>query len=210
MLIGRVTGRVVATVRAEGLTGVRFLLLQPLDEQLAPIGTALVAADATNTAGPGDLVHYEGGREAALALETTFVKQLDPVTQAVDEYPRYHREDAERTGLPGVIVGPDSSRLVHVPDGEALRATADQDEYSRAIGAIGQYFNPPTIWSPSNAACIRSCGSSSVKRSRATRSSAAPAPSRSSSPCPADRSPARASPQSASTRHTAAAASSAR
>ena len=79
MLIGRVRGRVVATVRAEGLAGVRFLLVQPLDEALAPAGTTIVAADATNTAGPGDLVHYEGGREAALALDPWFV----PVDHAI-------------------------------------------------------------------------------------------------------------------------------
>lgn len=85
MLIGRVTGRVVATIRAEGLTGVRFLLVQPLDEHLAPIGTTLVAADATNTAGPGDLVHYEGGREAALALETTFVPIDHAIVGIIDQ-----------------------------------------------------------------------------------------------------------------------------
>ncbi len=79
MLIGRVIGRVVATVRAEGLAGVKFLLVQPLDEALAPRGNPLVAADATKTAGPGDLVHYEGGREAALALDPWFV----PVDHAI-------------------------------------------------------------------------------------------------------------------------------
>jgi len=40
---------------------------------------ALVAADATRMAGPGELVSYEGGREAALALEQTFV----PVDHAI-------------------------------------------------------------------------------------------------------------------------------
>jgi len=85
MLIGRVTGRVVATIRAEGLTGVRFLLVQPLDERLAPIGTTLVAADATNTAGPGDFVNYEGGREAALALESTFVPIDHAIVGIIDQ-----------------------------------------------------------------------------------------------------------------------------
>lgn len=79
MLIGRVIGRVVASVRADGLDGVRFLLVQPLDDALQPRGPALVAADATQTAGPGDLIHYEGGREAALALDPWFV----PVDHAI-------------------------------------------------------------------------------------------------------------------------------
>ncbi len=73
MLIGRVIGRVVATLKAEGLEGVRLLLVEPLDEQRNVKGPAIVACDATRTAGPGDLVHYEGGREAALALDPWFV-----------------------------------------------------------------------------------------------------------------------------------------
>ncbi|HDL77817.1 MAG TPA: hypothetical protein ENG36_03520, partial [Lentisphaerae bacterium] len=38
-----------------------------------------VAADATRMAGPGEVVFYEGGREAALALDPWFV----PVDHAV-------------------------------------------------------------------------------------------------------------------------------
>lgn len=72
MNLGRVTGRVVATIKSPGLEGVRLLLLQPLDEHLRPRGRALVACDAVQ-AGPGDVVTWVGGREAALALRTTFV-----------------------------------------------------------------------------------------------------------------------------------------
>lgn len=79
MLIGRVLGSVVATLKSEGLTGVRFLLVQPLDDAGEPKGTAVVAADATHAAAPGQLIHYEGGREAALALDPWFV----PVDHAI-------------------------------------------------------------------------------------------------------------------------------
>ncbi len=48
------------------------MILQPLDEALAPAGRALVACDAVQ-AGPGDLVFWIGGREAALALRESFV-----------------------------------------------------------------------------------------------------------------------------------------
>lgn len=85
MLVGRVIGRVVATVRAEGLDGVRFLLVQPLDDDGRPKGPALVAADALRTAGPGDLVHYEGGREAALALDPWFVPVDHSIVGLIDE-----------------------------------------------------------------------------------------------------------------------------
>jgi ethanolamine utilization protein EutN len=84
VLIGRVLGRVVATIRTPGLDGVRFLLVQPLDDERKPKGTPIVAADALHTAGPGDLVHYEGGREAALALDPWFVPIDHAITGLVD------------------------------------------------------------------------------------------------------------------------------
>jgi ethanolamine utilization protein EutN len=79
MLLGRVVGMVVPCVVTPGLEGVPMLLVQPLDKALQPKGKTLVAADATRMAGPGELVAYEGGREAALALERTYV----PVDHAI-------------------------------------------------------------------------------------------------------------------------------
>lgn len=72
MNLGRVTGRVVSSIRYPGLEGVRLLILQPLDERLAPAGATLVACDAVQ-AGPGDLVFWIGGREATAPLPQTFV-----------------------------------------------------------------------------------------------------------------------------------------
>jgi ethanolamine utilization protein EutN len=86
MLIGRVIGRVVATIKAEGMEGVKLLLIQPLDENGTKKGSALVAADATRTAGPGDLIHYEGGREAALALDPWFVPVDHAIMGIIDQW----------------------------------------------------------------------------------------------------------------------------
>ena len=72
MYLARVIGRLVATVRYEGLEGVPLQLIQPLDEDGADDGQALVACAAVDT-GPGDLVHFVDGREAALACPVTFV-----------------------------------------------------------------------------------------------------------------------------------------
>lgn len=73
MYLGRVTGRLVATTCYTGLEGVKFQLLEPLDTDGARTGEPLVAACALDV-GPGDLVHYIDGREAALALpDETFV-----------------------------------------------------------------------------------------------------------------------------------------
>lgn len=79
MQLGRVIGTVVATEKAAGLEGVRFLIVQPLDKQQQPRGEALVAADAVHMAGPGELVYYVSSREAAEALEERFV----PVDHAI-------------------------------------------------------------------------------------------------------------------------------
>ncbi len=73
MKLGRVIGTVVCSVLYEGLEGVPMLWVQPLDKNLEPKGNSLVAADQTRAAGPGELVNFEGGREAAMALDITFV-----------------------------------------------------------------------------------------------------------------------------------------
>ena len=84
MLLGRVIGQVVPCVVTPGLSGVPMLLVQPLDPSLRPKGKVLVAADATRMAGPGELVSYEGGREAAMALQTTFVPVDHAIVAIVD------------------------------------------------------------------------------------------------------------------------------
>jgi len=79
MLLGRVIGAVVPCVVYQGLQGTPMLVVQPLDKTGKPKGKTIVAADATRMAGPGEMVYYEGGREAALALDPWFV----PVDHAI-------------------------------------------------------------------------------------------------------------------------------
>jgi ethanolamine utilization protein EutN len=79
MQLARVIGTVVATVKTPGLEGVKFLVIQPLDRQLKPVGSQLVAADAVHMAGPGELVYFVAAREAAVAMPEPFV----PVDHAI-------------------------------------------------------------------------------------------------------------------------------
>jgi ethanolamine utilization protein EutN len=72
MYLGRVIGRLVASQRITGLTGEKFLIVQPLDEQGSRAGATVVACDVVHS-GPGDLVHVCDGREATLALSEPFV-----------------------------------------------------------------------------------------------------------------------------------------
>lgn len=88
MLLGEVIGTVIATVRCDGLAGVPLLIVQPLDRVGAVAGQPVVAADATRMAGPGELVAYEGGREAAMALEQTFVPVDHAIIELVDQVSR--------------------------------------------------------------------------------------------------------------------------
>jgi ethanolamine utilization protein EutN len=81
-------GTVVPAVVYDGLTGVPMLLVQPLDRSGEPDGRAIVAADATRMAGPGELVYYEGGREAALALDPWFVPVDHAIIGIVDDVVR--------------------------------------------------------------------------------------------------------------------------
>ena len=85
MKLARVVGTVVASRKYEGLEGIKFLVVQPLDEDLRPRGLAEVAADATAQAGPGELVFMVASREGAQALPETFVPVDLAVTGIVDQ-----------------------------------------------------------------------------------------------------------------------------
>ena len=65
MILARVIGTVVATLKDPGLHAVTLLLIQPLRSDGSPSGKPLVAADSVG-AGPGENVFYVRGREAAL------------------------------------------------------------------------------------------------------------------------------------------------
>jgi ethanolamine utilization protein EutN len=84
MFLGRVIGTVVNCVTYKGLTGVPMLIVQPLDKQQKTSGSPIVCCDATRMAGPGELVYYEGGREAAMCLEPTFVPVDHSIVGIVD------------------------------------------------------------------------------------------------------------------------------
>ena len=85
MQLGKVQGTVVATIKSDGLEGVRFLIVQPLDKNQQPIGKPLVAADAVHMAGPGELVYFVASREAAEAMPVRFVPVDHAIVGIVDE-----------------------------------------------------------------------------------------------------------------------------
>ncbi len=84
MKLGRIIGSVMCTQKDPSLEGIKLLLLQPVDEALKEYGDPLVACDPIQ-AGPGDIVLFEGGREAALALANWFNTSDATVMAIVDE-----------------------------------------------------------------------------------------------------------------------------
>ncbi len=64
---GFVIGRVVATQKSEGLTGLKLLLIQPTDWQRNPAGDPLVAIDTVG-AGDGEWIFLVKSREAAVTV----------------------------------------------------------------------------------------------------------------------------------------------
>lgn len=67
MRLGRVVGRVWATVKIDQLEGQRLLIIQPVDPNGSDTGQSLVAVDAVG-AGAGETVYWCRGREASLAM----------------------------------------------------------------------------------------------------------------------------------------------
>jgi ethanolamine utilization protein EutN len=85
MLLGKVIGTLVACEVYEGLRGVPLLVVQPLTKSCVAQGEPIICADSTSMAGPGELVYYEGGREAAMALRESFVPVDHTIVGIVDD-----------------------------------------------------------------------------------------------------------------------------
>jgi ethanolamine utilization protein EutN len=85
MLLGRVIGNVVATMKDASLTGQRLLLVQPIDRNGRDKGKVLVALDSVG-AGAGETVYWCRGKEASFPFlpaevptEATIVGIVDVV-----------------------------------------------------------------------------------------------------------------------------------
>lgn len=83
MELARVIGRVVCDVKYPTLQGIRLVVVQPVDHDQKDVGDPIIAADALQ-AGPGDLVSWVTGREAALSLPKTFAPVDCGIVEIVD------------------------------------------------------------------------------------------------------------------------------
>ena len=91
MLLGKIVGTAVSTIKYPGLEGVKLLVVQPLNKKLEPTGSLKVAADAFLRAGVNDVVVMVRSREASLALE---VKGTPADLAVVGVVESVHRDEA--------------------------------------------------------------------------------------------------------------------
>lgn len=85
MLLGRVKGNAVCTIKYPGTEGLKLLVVQPLNKHLEPVGPLQVAADVVD-AGVGDLCVMVRSREASLALPQVKFVPIDlTLVGVVDE-----------------------------------------------------------------------------------------------------------------------------
>lgn len=83
MLLGRVIGNVVATVKNASLDGKKLLIVQPLDRQGRETGKPLVAIDSVG-AGEGEMIYWCRGREASFAFLPEIVPTEATIVAIVD------------------------------------------------------------------------------------------------------------------------------
>ncbi|MBX7258894.1 MAG: EutN/CcmL family microcompartment protein [Candidatus Hydrogenedentes bacterium] len=84
MIPGQVVGRLVATQKLSAFEGVRFLLVQPINERKEPCGQAVVACDSIG-ANAGEYVYMAQGREATFLLPDKFNPADLTVISIIDE-----------------------------------------------------------------------------------------------------------------------------
>jgi ethanolamine utilization protein EutN len=84
MLLGRVIGNVVATMKNTSLVGQRLLLVQPMDRNGRDKGKVLVALDSVG-AGAGETVYWCRGKEASFPFLPVEVPTEATIVGIVDQ-----------------------------------------------------------------------------------------------------------------------------
>ena len=64
MDIARIIGTIVSTTKVPSLEGVSIFVIQPLDEHLKDSGKPLIATDATNKRGVGEIIYFVASGDA--------------------------------------------------------------------------------------------------------------------------------------------------
>lgn len=110
MMLAKVIGTVVCTVKYPTLEGRTLLLLQPVNKDGVARGKTLVGIDAVG-AGVGETVYWCRGREAALAFDREVVSDAS-IVGIVDEITAAEDRPVSASSMTGpacTAIGPDST-----------------------------------------------------------------------------------------------------
>jgi ethanolamine utilization protein EutN len=108
MMLAKVIGTVVCTVKYPTLEGCKLLLLQPVNKDGVARGKTLVGIDGVG-AGVGEIVYWCRGREAALAFDREVVSDAS-IVGIVDEITAADQlgSASSASGPACTAMGPDS------------------------------------------------------------------------------------------------------
>ena len=88
MFLGRVVGSVWATVKSPSLEGQRLLIVQPVNAGGEASGKRIICADATRSAGAGELIYWCRGRESSFPFLPHEVVTDNTIVGIVDSIER--------------------------------------------------------------------------------------------------------------------------
>ncbi len=85
MKLARVLGTVVATKKVPSYDSIKLNVIQPLDDNLSPMGSPIIAADAIKQTDRGELVFFVTNRDAAEAFSDPFIPVDASIVGIVDQ-----------------------------------------------------------------------------------------------------------------------------
>ena len=83
MKLGRILGKVWASIKDSKLEGLQLKLMQPVDENDEPMGRTLIAIDTLGTR-DNDLVYWVSGAEACLSVKSKAIPSDVTIVGFVD------------------------------------------------------------------------------------------------------------------------------
>jgi len=84
MYYGKVIGKVISTIKADGLKGKKIMIVRPVDMSTGLESKHFIAATDMTDCGLGDYVAYEDGQEAAWAYDPEFVPTDATIVAIID------------------------------------------------------------------------------------------------------------------------------
>jgi len=95
MQLARVIGRVWSTMKNEGLSAQRLLVIQPITPELEDAGKPMIATDCVG-AGAGEIVYWCRGRESSFPFLPVEVPTDCNIVAIVDEIHVDRKKSADR------------------------------------------------------------------------------------------------------------------